>query len=103
MEKNMSNNLATQSDDNSNPQPDSVLQELAALLNAMRQTTVEEEPLAPQPATPAKPAVLNEPAAGFDLTASITDLDILHDLLEHYKDEPEIVQRLQQELLTHLR
>ena len=36
MEKNMSNNLATQFDNNSNPQPDAALQGLADLLNAMQ-------------------------------------------------------------------
>ena len=46
---------------------------------------------------------LHEPSLKFGLAESITDQDILQDLLERYKDEPDIVQRLQQELLARLR
>lgn len=97
MEKNMSNSLATQFDNNSNSQSDAALQGLAALLNAMQQTRVEEKPLEQQLER------LYEPSLKFGLAESITDQDILQDLLERYKDEPEIVQRLQQELLARLR
>lgn len=97
MEKNMSNNLATQFDNNSNPQPDAALQGLADLLNAMQQTRVEEKPLEVQSER------LHEPSLKFGLAEPITDQDILQDLLERYKDEPEIVQKLQQELLARLR
>lgn len=92
MAKDMCDNLTDGSS-----KSEAALRQLAALLNAVRQTEAAE----PAPAAERKqPDMLREPARHFGLTEPISDWDILQDLLERYKDEPEIVQRLQQELLN---